>query len=152
LQQSYTTFEISKPTLSTAVLWASSEHSAVQASVTVKNTGTVGGDEVVFLFKKSQAPALAWHHRSQGPAAAPPALPARELIGFGRVTLAPGASAVVSFNTSAAKMSSVDEFGTRSGGFGILMPAPQHSHASCAQKAGVSSDAVASPLIVHQHC
>ena len=76
----------------------------------LQNTGTVAGDEVVFLFKKSDAPTTAWNAaRNLGP----PTLPAKELIGFERVSLAPGSSTVVHFNTTAAKLSSVDGFGTR---------------------------------------
>lgn len=44
--------------------------------------------------------------------AAPPS-PQRELIGFHRVTLTPGESTVVQFNVTAAKLSSVDQRGTR---------------------------------------
>ena len=104
--RSYTTFEISQPTLNTAggPLRVDSPATVLQASVTVKNTGQVAGDEVVFLFKKSGGPALAWHALASpaGPSGQtpPPTMPARELIGFGRVTLPPGGSAVVHFNTT----------------------------------------------------
>jgi hypothetical protein len=51
----------------------------------------------------------AWTASNQQPA---PILPNKELIGFARVTLAPGASTVVHFNVTAAKLTTVDEFGT----------------------------------------
>jgi beta-glucosidase len=87
---SYTTFSLSQLTLSSTVLHADTETAAIQSSITVKNTGNVVGDEVVFLFKKSAAPVLAWH-KSQYPNNPPPEAPVRELIGFERVSLAPGA-------------------------------------------------------------
>ena len=89
---------------------AATGDTVLSASVTVKNTGTVAGDEVVFLYKKSDQPVLAWAQQEN---LAPPVLPARELIGFARVTLAPGASTVVNFNSTASKLSTVDDFGTR---------------------------------------
>ena len=107
----YTTFQISKPQISNgATLLAATEDTVLSASVTVKNTGTVTGDEVVFLYKKSDQPVLAWAEQEN---LAPPVLPARELIGFGRVTLAAGTSTVVHFNSTASKLSTVDDFGTR---------------------------------------
>jgi beta-glucosidase len=118
---SYTTFSISQPSISSAVLRADeATQTAVRSSVTVTNTGTVAGDEVLFLYKNSSAPVAAW--RAHAAAAAqrggvlPPVThpePIRELIGFARVSLAPGASQVVHFNTTAQKLSSVDDFGTR---------------------------------------
>ena len=62
------------------------------------------------MYKQSAAPALAWAAKARQPA---PAIPNKELIGFGRVTLAPGASTVVHFNVTGAKLTTVDEFGTR---------------------------------------
>lgn len=109
---SYTTFSLSSPSLSSTVLHANSEAAAIQSSITVKNTGHLAGDEVVFLFKKSAAPTLAWH-QSQRPNDPPPQIPVRELIAFERVSLAPGASTTVKFNTTIAKLSTVDTFGTR---------------------------------------
>ena len=86
----YTTFQISQPQVSNGgALLATSEDTAFSASVTVKNTGAVAGDEVVFLYKKSDKPVLAFAEQE---GLAPPTLPSRELIGFGRVTLAAGAS------------------------------------------------------------
>ena len=111
---SYTTFTMSNTTLSQPSLLASSDSSdaaaSVEASVVVKNTGTVAGDEIVFLFKQSRAATSAYYDAI---GKAPPEQPSRELIGFERVTLAAGASATVKFNATAAKLSSVDEFGTR---------------------------------------
>lgn len=109
---SFTTFAISGPALSEPALVVGNPETdaAVTASVTVKNTGAVAGDEVVFLFKKSHAAAAAYHEAA---GKGPPETPVRELIGFERVTLLPGASKTVSFNATVAKLSSVDEFGTR---------------------------------------
>jgi hypothetical protein len=111
---SYTTFTMSNTTLSQPSLLASSDSSnaaaSVEASIVVKNTGTVAGDEIVFLFKQSRAATSAYYDAI---GKAPPEQPSRELIGFERVTLAAGASATVKFNATAAKLSSVDEFGTR---------------------------------------
>ena len=108
---SYTTFSISGPVLSAPALVVGTEtDAALTASVTVKNTGAVAGDEVVFLFKKSQAAAATYHEMAGKD---PPETPVRELIGFERVALAPGASKTVTFNATVAKLSSVDKFGTR---------------------------------------
>eukprot|EP00051_Salpingoeca_urceolata_P005045 m.69906 g.69906 ORF g.69906 m.69906 type:complete len:794 (+) comp14022_c0_seq3:229-2610(+) len=79
------------------------------ASVTVTNTGHRAGDEVVFLF----------HHPSASPAVAgrsefgddPQAK--KQLVGFERVTLAPGQSQTVQFNVTARGLSFVDTMGTR---------------------------------------
>lgn len=107
---SYTTFTVSQPSISTDTLLADEPSATVSASVTVKNTGSVAGDEVVFMYKKSDEPVKAWNEAQQ---LGPPTLPSRELVGFSRVTLAPGAQTVVHFNTTAEKLSVVDEFGTR---------------------------------------
>jgi hypothetical protein len=114
---SYTTFTMSNTTLSQPSLLAgsggdssSNAAASVEASIVVKNTGTVAGDEIVFLFKQSRAATSAYYDAI---GKAPPEQPSRELIGFERVTLAAGASATVKFNATAAKLSSVDEFGTR---------------------------------------
>ena len=107
---SYTTFAISAQRLGTAELRAADAHAATRASVTVQNTGAVSGDEVVFLFKNSSAVARHWAH---GRAEAPSPSPRRELVGFQRVTLAPGESTTVHFNVTAEALSSVDARGTR---------------------------------------
>ena len=128
---SYTTFALSAPSASAAALvagpaWAKSalHHfradagarrlletrlrtvPVASASVKVTNTGSVTGDEVVFLFHNASAPA-----RRHGGATAP--VPLKQLVGFQRVTLAPGASTTVRFNVTAQLLSTVDVNGTR---------------------------------------
>ena len=56
---SYTTFTVSQPSISTDTLLADEPSATVSASVTVKNTGSVAGDEVVFMYKKSDEPVQA---------------------------------------------------------------------------------------------
>merc|ERR1712166_1347408 len=57
---SYTTFDITSAMLSDDALHAETPEAAIGASVTVTNTGNVAGDEVVFLYKQSAGPMLAW--------------------------------------------------------------------------------------------
>ena len=125
---SYTTFALSDGAVaapldvggSAAAHNSADRPTLTTARVTVRNTGSVAGDEVVFLFKNSSS-AAARSARPQGgsPAAAgagagsAPIAPIKELIGFRRVHLAPGASTTVVFNVTATLMSSVDAFGTR---------------------------------------
>ncbi|EGF89196.1 beta-xylosidase B [Asticcacaulis biprosthecium C19] len=77
---SYTTFEIGTPTLSQASIGISD---SVQVHVTVKNTGAVKGDEVVQLYVRDDFSSVT--------------RPVKELKGFQRVTLEPGASQTVTF-------------------------------------------------------
>ena len=77
---SYTSFDISGLTLDRTTM---SRHGKVRATVTVKNTGTRAGDEVVQLYLRDPVASL-----SQ---------PVRRLRGFERVTLAPGQTQRVSF-------------------------------------------------------
>lgn len=77
---SYTSFAYSQPTVDRAAVRAGD---AVTVSVTVRNTGPVAGDEVVQLYV----------HQRAGSAARP----RRELKGFQRVQLQPGAEQTVSF-------------------------------------------------------
>ena len=77
---SYTTFEVSDLTLSKARV---SRNGSLTASVTVTNTGTRAGDEVVQLYINDPVASI-----SQ---------PVRRLRGFARVTLEPGASQTVTF-------------------------------------------------------
>eukprot|EP00041_Stephanoeca_diplocostata_P027722 m.769003 g.769003 ORF g.769003 m.769003 type:complete len:192 (-) comp23234_c0_seq1:349-924(-) len=112
---SYTTFALTEMRVGAGVaaLVVASETDSTAARVNVTNTGTRAGDEVVFLYKKSNAAVHAWA-AAQTKLRAPPVLPNKELIGFARVRLDPGESTVVQFNVTAGKLSSVDEFGTRS--------------------------------------
>ncbi|HEX6674261.1 MAG TPA: beta-glucosidase BglX [Actinomycetes bacterium] len=77
---SYTTFEVSDLHLSSSTV---SKNGSLEASVTVKNTGTRKGDEVVQLYIHDPVASI-----SQ---------PVRRLRGFERVTLDPGQSRKVTF-------------------------------------------------------
>jgi beta-glucosidase len=77
---SYTTFEVSDLRLSASTV---SRNGSLEASVTVANTGTRRGDEVVQLYLHDPVASI-----SQ---------PVRRLRGFERVTLAPGRSRTVTF-------------------------------------------------------
>jgi beta-glucosidase len=77
---SYTTFEISNLQLSSSSV---SRHGSLKASVTVRNTGSRRGDEVVQLYIHDPVASI-----SQ---------PVRRLRGFERVTLNPGQSRTVTF-------------------------------------------------------
>lgn len=75
---SYTTFEISEPTLSTATIGTDG---TANMSVTVTNTGKVAGDEIVQMYFRDKVSSVT--------------RPVKELKGFKRVSLAPGASETV---------------------------------------------------------
>jgi beta-glucosidase len=77
---SYTTFEVSDLQLSSTSV---SRNGSIQASVTVTNTGTRAGDEVVQLYLHDPVASI-----SQ---------PVRRLRGFERLTLEPGTSETVTF-------------------------------------------------------
>jgi beta-glucosidase len=77
---SYTTFEVSDLRLSSSTV---SRNGSLQASVTVANTGSRKGDEVVQLYLHDPVASI-----SQ---------PVRRLRGFERVTLDPGSSRTVTF-------------------------------------------------------
>jgi beta-glucosidase len=77
---SYTTFEVSDLRLSSSTV---PRNGRVRASVTVKNTGSRRGDEVVQLYLHDPVASI-----SQ---------PVRRLRGFERVTLSPGRSRTVTF-------------------------------------------------------
>jgi beta-glucosidase len=77
---SYTTFSVSNLQLSSSSV---SRHGSLKASVTVTNTGSRSGDEVVQLYIHDPVASI-----SQ---------PVRRLRGFERVTLTPGQSRTVTF-------------------------------------------------------
>ena len=77
---SYTTFEIGAPVLSAARI---ARNGSVTVKVDVRNTGKVAGDEVVQLYLRDLVSSVT--------------RPVKELRGFKRVTLAPGASTTVEF-------------------------------------------------------
>ena len=75
---SYTTFEISEPTLSAPTIGIDGSSNV---SVTVTNTGDMAGDEVVQLYIRDKVSSVT--------------RPVKELKGFKRVSLEPGASETV---------------------------------------------------------
>jgi beta-glucosidase len=77
---SYTTFQVSNLQLSSSSV---SRHGSIRASVTVRNTGSRAGDEVVQLYIHDPVASI-----SQ---------PVRRLRGFERITLAPGEARTVTF-------------------------------------------------------
>jgi beta-glucosidase len=77
---SYTTFSVSGPNLSSSSV---SRGGSVRVSATVKNTGSVAGDDVVQLYIHESDTSILQ--------------PVRKLAGFQRVTLAPGQSRTVTF-------------------------------------------------------
>jgi beta-glucosidase len=89
---SYTKFEIGLPRLSANEIKADEP---VSVTVDVTNTGKVAGDEVVQLYL---------HHLVSSVTR-----PVRELKGFRRVRLAPGAHTTVQFNLDSAALSFWDE-------------------------------------------
>lgn len=104
---SYTNFSLSSAEVPDQVDLASVQRTnALNASITVRNTGSVAGDEVVFLFQNATAAAGA-----RSPSPDPQAK--RQLIGFERVSLQPGESKTVTFSVSAENLSTVDRHGTR---------------------------------------
>lgn len=80
---SYTQFEYSKISLSAA---KASADAGVVVSIEVKNTGKVKGDEVVQLYIRDQYSSVA--------------TPNKQLKGFERISLEPGASKTVKFTLS----------------------------------------------------
>jgi len=81
---SYTTFEISAPKLSATQI---PKTGSVTVSVDVRNTGKIAGDEVVQLYLRDVVSSVT--------------RPKKELKGFKRVTLAPGASTTVNLTLDA---------------------------------------------------
>ncbi|HET9445148.1 MAG TPA: glycoside hydrolase family 3 N-terminal domain-containing protein, partial [Steroidobacteraceae bacterium] len=77
---SYTTFEVGAPRLSASRI---APDEAVKVSVDVRNTGAVAGDEVVQLYVRDVVSSIT--------------RPVKELKGFRRVTLQPGATTTVEF-------------------------------------------------------
>jgi beta-glucosidase len=86
---SYTRFSYSDLAVDRAQVTATD---AIEASVTVTNTGQRAGDEVVQLYERAVAPSRP--------------MPVRQLRGFARVTLAPGQSKRMTF-----RLRAVDDFG-----------------------------------------
>ena len=91
---SYTTFEVSNLQLSSSSV---SRHGSLKASVTVRNTGSRAGDEVVQLYIHDPVASI-----SQ---------PVRRLRGFERVTLTPGQSRTVTFTLDKSDFGFYDDRG-----------------------------------------
>ncbi len=92
---SYTSFKYSPVSLSAETLKAGEP---LTATVTVTNTGQVGGDEVVEAYLKTP--------QTDGPI--------RSLVGFDRVAIPPGASKEVTLKMDPRSLSGVDDQGKRS--------------------------------------
>ncbi len=84
---SYTSFDISAPSLSKATMGVGD---SVTASVTVTNTGKVKGDEVVQLYIRDDYSSVT--------------RPVLELKGFKRITLNPGETKTVAFDVTPAEL------------------------------------------------
>jgi len=93
---SYTTFEYSEIALDSTCIDTQTE---LQLSVDVKNIGLCAGDEVVQLYVSDLTASVR--------------VPTRELRGFQRIHLAPGASQRVTFKLTPKMLALVDESGTR---------------------------------------
>lgn len=83
---SYTTFEYSGLTLASQTL---SARQPLKLSVKVKNTGTVAGKEVVQVYVTDVVSSVV--------------TPVRQLVGFEKVSIAPGATVKVDFNIPATE-------------------------------------------------
>ncbi len=92
---SYTTFEYSGLSLPTEIVSGDS----VKVSVTVKNTGSIAGEEVVQVYVTDLEASVP--------------VPVRALAGFRRVALAPGESAVCEFSLSPEVFMIINENGVR---------------------------------------
>jgi beta-glucosidase len=88
---SYTTFALDEFTLSRETVTAGELQTGIEASVTVRNTGSRAGDDVVMLFVTDEVASLTQ--------------PVRRLRGFRRVTLAAGESTRVAFLLDASDLS-----------------------------------------------
>ncbi|WP_455168760.1 glycoside hydrolase family 3 N-terminal domain-containing protein [Aegicerativicinus sediminis] len=90
---SYTTFEISEPVLSKTELGSASE--VVKATVTIKNTGNMEGEEVIQLYIRDNISSFT--------------RPVKELKGYKRVHLKPGESKSVTLEISVESLAFYDE-------------------------------------------
>lgn len=93
---SYTTFALEKPKISgKGKVKSISADKPVQVSVTVKNTGSVAGSEVIQLYVGENNPTVV--------------RPVKELKGFRKIELAPGEKTVVTFELKASDLAFWDE-------------------------------------------
>jgi beta-glucosidase len=98
---SYTTFAYSDLTLSAEAIQSGE---SLTVSVKVQNTGALAGDEVVQLYVRDVAP---FHGEASVP------VPIRQLQGFTRVHLEPGAQQTVTFMLAPRQMSLIADDGQR---------------------------------------
>ncbi|MFC4242979.1 beta-glucosidase [Gryllotalpicola reticulitermitis] len=104
----YTTFEYSKLELPDAPVSTGAE--SVEVGVTVRNTGSVLGDEVVQLYFAARATGMT--------------RPAQQLVAFRRVRLEPGQSATIRFTVPLALLGYLDvdrHFVVEEGAVGVLV-------------------------------
>jgi len=104
---SYTTFEVGEPVLSNTSIKIGD---SINVSVTVKNTGTVKGDEVVQLYIRDKVSSVT--------------RPVKELKDFKRVTLEPGEQKTIEFSITPEKLSFYDinmAWTTEPGEFDIMV-------------------------------
>jgi len=101
-------------------------------SVTVTNNGTVAGDDVVLCFMTF-------------PGAPQPDYPLSQLIGFKRITLAPGASDYVFFGIRAASLAHVDQSGEKwihPGTYALVLGSKFDGHGNVEHHIQVTGNAV----------
>lgn len=109
---SYTTFAL-LPSSPAALAVGGVAAEWPRVSVTVKNTGVLAGDEVVFLFHNASVAHSAWLAGQIGSGVAPPPLPMKQLVDFERVSLQPGQATVVTFQLTPNSIATVDAAGSR---------------------------------------
>jgi beta-glucosidase len=102
--QSYTTFAYDELQLSARTI---SPHETLTISVDVQNIGQRAGDEVVQLYLSQLTTP------GPQPAGGPIPLPLRQLQGFKRIHLAPGATQTVTFPLTPYQLSLIDDLGRR---------------------------------------
>ena len=103
---SYTEFDVkwATPPPARATIGATSD-GATTYKVTVKNIGTVAGDEVVLAYTKPKAETLRASLGESVP------IEQKKLFGFQRVSLAVGDSTTISFELTPTHLAMVDEDG-----------------------------------------
>ena len=104
---SYTTFEYSKPVLSTTKL---ARGKSITVSMQVKNTGKMAGSEVVQMYIRDLVGSIS--------------RPVKELKGFEKIFLAPGESREVVFTIDEALLKFYNEnleFKAESGAFNVMV-------------------------------
>ncbi len=104
---SYTSFEYSEITLDKSVM---NDNEAINCSVKVKNTGKYEGEEIVQLYIRDKVASIT--------------RPVKELKGFQKINLQPGASTTVSFKIDKSLLSFYNsdlQYDTEAGEFEIMV-------------------------------